>query len=134
MTNIPLRIQAGKRYRRRDGLETGSILNVKVAGYPFLDPTSRQTYSDFGCVYHSGITDGRDLVAEIPEPTPAPPEPEQTEAAPQKTLRDEFAMVALPAIIQTGWLSEPGVSPEYTAALLAYRVADAMHEAREERS
>ena len=53
------------------------------------------------------------------------------EVCPTAGLRDQFAMAALPLVVNRDFLSSPGYA--LRAALSAYEVADAMLEARKQK-
>jgi len=93
----PLQLEVGKRYVRRDGEVSGLIESWSGSDYQFKDSRTWSTYTKFGQFDVDDEKNQLDLITEYteqaaPEPTPIKPEP-------VKTLRDEFAMAALAAII-----------------------------------
>lgn len=127
MTENTLKLEVGKRYVRLDGEVTAPLEPNDDSTYPFWDRANGATYTSTGLWHINalGCNGLNDLVAEYLE---------QTEAAPQKTLRDEFAMAALSALILKHSLLRDDTAAQQGVAEAAYRLADAMLEAREERS
>ena len=110
-----MKLELGKRYTRRDGTITGPLEYSNSWLYPFCDPADDELYSDGGlCIIDD--ESGEDLIAEYTEPDSVP-------FAPEKTLRDEFAMAALTGMLADSTLC--GV-PSKDLADISYLLADAM--------
>ena len=118
-----MKIEAGKRYVRRDGTVSGVIEKIKTEdNYQFWDSVHDDFYNENGLMF-LGKEHDKDLIREYVEPVSE--QPEQTE-----TLRDRFAMAALSAVLSVsignGWLDK------YKLSKLSYEYADAMMEARKQ--
>lgn len=61
-----MKIEAGKRYVRRDGLVTGALVAVRGPIFPFLDPTHDEAYDSQGR-WIGDFPDHHDLVEEYHE-------------------------------------------------------------------
>lgn len=112
-----MKIEAGKRYVRRDGAISGMIRkDCNDDLYPFFDVDSGEFYCENGLWLNETEHD-EDLIREYVE------QPAETE-----TLRDRFAMAALQGILTAsmgnGWHDKGHLSK------LSYEYADAMLEAR----
>ena len=115
-----MKIEAGKRYVRRDGKISGVIEKGCTDDlYPFCDDDSGDCYREDG-LWLLGEESDEDLISEYVEPIAE--QPAETE-----TLRDRFAMAALAGSINV-W---PCSSKLEDCCLIAYRVADAMLKARQ---
>ena len=117
-----MKIEAGKRYVRRDGTISGVIRKgCDNDLYPFFDVDSEEYYDENGLWLNETEHD-EDLISEYVESQPA-----ETE-----TLRDRFAMAALAGLIGRNWdvdrLGHDTVIKQWGVS--AYLVADAMLEAR----
>jgi hypothetical protein len=135
-----MKIEAGKYYRTRRGLIVGPLRRVSWCDRTFA--AADITWKENGS-YVQGITNPLDLISEV-YVSDTPPAVQETEADwrakllaagpgpfleyhDRKTLRDEFAMAALKAMLGHSDYSE--LSPAQMA-VEAYRQADAMLEAR----
>ena len=110
-----MKLEIGKRYIRRDGIITGPLRMSKHWQYSFYDPANDESYSEQG-KFLVGVKRDEDLMAEYTEPDSVP-------FAPEKTLRDEFAMAALTGMLADSTLC--GV-PSKDLADISYLLADAM--------
>ena len=119
-----MKIREGAYYRTFGGEIAGPMKRSEVSPTEWLSGR-RGHWTDFGCYCHSTAPeDVWDLVSEV-YVSDTPPE---TAPAPEtKTLRDEFAMVAL-----SDFMSQfrKNVVSQYAACRLSYDWADAMMEAR----
>jgi hypothetical protein len=141
-----MKIEAGKYYRTRGGLIVGPLTRVSWCDSTFA--ASDITWKENG-YYVQGITNPLDLISEV-YVSDTPPAVQETEAEwrarllaagpgplievhDRKTLRDEFAMAALPVAYQSfnnervrgGFLFNSA-----DVAERAYQFATAMMEAR----
>ena len=111
-----MKIEAGKRYVRRDGAISGMIReDCNDEDYPFWDDSDGSSYNEYG-MWLTGTEHDEDLIREYVEPQPA-----ETE-----TLRDRFAMAALGGLIESSGVelfdgSFPRISYEYADAMLKAR-------------
>lgn len=110
---------------RRDGKVTAPLQATTHPTLCFFDSRHRELYDEGGCCCFLPYDGDGDIVAEYIEPEAVP-------APPTKTLRDEFAMAAMDAIIR-GLTRIPSVFPS-CYGVLAYEVADAMLAARKEQA
>jgi hypothetical protein len=116
-----MKIEAGKYYRTRGGDVAGPMRRTTDQFWY----SNYRTWNEDGGIFSSGAAHGLDLISEVyisdtpPDVAPAP------EA---KTLRDEFAMVAVASCAVGPQTYRDAEFPETAAA--AYAFADAMMEAR----
>lgn len=66
-----MKIEAGKRYVRRDGKITKAITNEDDDNYPYFDPAYGNTYNSEGAYWREGPSSKIDLVAEYVDMDPA---------------------------------------------------------------
>ena len=122
-----MQIEAGKYYRTRGGQVFGPMVRAEepTAIYNWrLSHVTDETSWDAEGVWRRGWSGPFDLVAEVYVSDTPPADAPSPEA---KTLRDEFAMVALSDFMSQ--FRENTVS-QYAACGLSYDWADAMMEAR----
>ena len=63
-----MQIKVGKRYVRRDGIVSSTIVRSGGQFYPFKDPVTQQTYTDTGYVLSAREHKDTDLMSEYIEP------------------------------------------------------------------
>jgi len=115
-----MKIEAGKYYRTRDGDVVGPMRRVDWCDATFT--AGDFTWNEDGS-YVQGIPYKLDLISEVYVSDTPPADAPAPEA---KTLRDEFAGLAL-----TGFAANPNnAAGTEESAQWAYRYADAMMEAR----
>jgi hypothetical protein len=116
-----MKIEAGKYYRTRGGDVAGPMRRTTDQFWY----SNYRTWNEDGGIFSSGAAHGLDLISEV-HVSDTPPE---TAPAPEaKTLRDEFAMVAVASCAVGPQTYRDAEFPETAAA--AYAFADAMMEAR----
>ena len=116
-----MKLEAGKRYVMRNGGVTGS-LSQDVSGvsiFEFYCTECGKYWTKSGSIGGANTPIDSDIVAEYVEP-------QESNEAPQLTLRDQFAMAALTGFIAS---ADETMKPE-AYAIAAYMAADAMMKAR----
>jgi hypothetical protein len=119
-----MKIEAGKYYRTRHGDVVGPMRLCKDQFWY----SCFHTWNEDGGMYLSGAEHGLDLISEVyvSDTPPDAPLPDIITDQPCKTLRDEFAMEAMKLL----WPKHGTDWREIMLALDAYKLADAMMEAR----
>lgn len=118
-----MKLEAGKYYRRRDGVVVGPAQKLPYEGLNFPYTLGEAVYTNEGCYYSTGVESRIDLVAEVSMLT----------TTDQRSLRDEFAMAALTGLLALEAGPKFKTSQEYFNhyAKFSYAYADAMMKERE---
>ena len=92
-----MKIKVGKKYWRRDGLLSGTIIPGDSPFFPFKCSATLETYNDCGMKYNASKEDEADLLAEYTEktqgddlPDPVKIDLDASDADFVKELRDEI--------------------------------------------
>ena len=124
-----MKIEAGKYYRTRGGDVVGPMRHEE-AGSHFPWITLTRCWTIEGKVFRGGegVESCMDLISEVYVSDTPPADAPAPEA---KTLRDEFAMVALPISYEYIRIGKAtSAFNTHALAITAYNFADAMMEAR----
>lgn len=119
-----MKIEAGKRYWRRDGTISGVITSYQ---FPFSDDCFEESYDENGRIFPDR-EHNKDLISEYVESTAVPKDEQPAET---ETLRDRFAMAALQGLLACDAMNaESDGDPKKWYSSRAYKYADAMLAAR----
>jgi hypothetical protein len=121
-----MKIREGAYYRTRGGLIVGPLTRVSWCDRTFA--AYDMTWKENGS-YVLGITNSLDLISEVyvSDTLPDAPLPDIITDQPCKTLRDEFASDWMKAVLANPNHADGDME---SFACMAYRMADAMMEAR----